>query len=617
MIPTTGRDDDAGGDRSSSYQTTVCPHCAHSAFPDEGVLRLAVVSSLFPQLAGASRSAYRVAFGLIVLLLVGLAVAGLTAPVIAVSALAIPLLFLIYLYEIAPRAARFAVPTAVIFLAGAALGAAWALLLGPVVADSLVPGLATSLTNGGVLASAVAVPATGQLLMLLPVAVAWLRRPDRSEALDGFTAGVASALGLTMAATLTELAPLLRAGNLVQGSSVVANLTEAVIRGISVPLVAAAATGYIGAALWSRRGTGSAAGGRWFTHPVLALMIALVVEIGLGYADDAVLPDIVLLTVHLAAAALALLALRIGLHYVLLHEQRDVRIGPPRVCPHCHRVVPAMPFCPMCGVAERATRINPHAPPASGEWAQDTATENAAAFPDASPEQLASIRHLGHRGVLAALIGGLALLTVVLVILGITLPPAPTTPCTSLQCLVPFGIPAHLPEVYTSAEGWSVQWYPASAVFSQQPPTTSASSSADQLRLDFTNPAAPAQDGQLAFVGLPAQDASANEIVTGLQQANAPNAVPDYVVPGASVGYMPGYGEAFQTIAISADGNPVKFEVVIMCAIRHGYAICAYAVGPQVDLNTIVNHPTEAKLALALWADPDLNGVRWKGESLP
>ena len=182
------------------------------------------------------------------------------------------------------------------------------------------------------------------------------------------------------------------------------------------------------------------------------------------------LPDIVLLTVHLAVAALALLALRIGLHHVLLHEQRDVRIGPPRICPHCHRVVPAMPFCPICGVAERATRINPHAPPASGEWAQDTATENAAAFPNASPEQLASIRHLGHRGVLATLIGGLALLTVVLVILGITLPPAPTTPCTSLQCLVPFGTPAQLPQMYTSAEGWSVQWYPASAIFSQDPP---------------------------------------------------------------------------------------------------------------------------------------------------
>ena len=171
--------------------------------------------------------------------------------------------------------------------------------------------------------------------------------------------------------------------------------------------------------------------------------------------------------------------------------------------------------------------------------------------------------------------------------------------------------------MYTSTEGWSVQWYPASAVFSQQPPATSAAASADQLQLDFTNPAAPAQDGQLAFIGGPAQGASANQLVTSLQQANAPNAVPDYVVPGASVGYMLGYGEAFQTTPNSADGNPVKFEVVIICAVRHGYAICAYAAGPHVDLNRIVNHLTEAKLALSLWADPDVNGVRWKGESLP
>ena len=64
--------------------------------------------------------------------------------------------------------------------------------------------------------------------------------------------------------------------------------------------------------------------------------------------------------------------------------------------------------------------------------------------------------------------------------------------------------------------------------------------------------------------------------------------------------YVPGYGEAFQTTPNSVDGNPVKFEVVILCAIRHGYAICAFAVGPQVDLNRIVDHPTEAKLALSL-----------------
>jgi len=92
--------------------------------------------------------------------------------------------------------------------------------------------------------------------------------------------------------------------------------------------------------------------------------------------------------------------------------------------------------------------------------------------------------------------------------------------------------------------------------------------------------------------------------------------VPDYVVPGASLGYT-GYGEAFQVTPSSADGNPVRFEVTIICAIRDGYAICAYAVGPQVSLGRLVTHPTEARLALALWADPDLNGVRWKGQRLP
>jgi hypothetical protein len=600
-----------------SFRMTTCPHCgsavpdapycgacgahlaaegrkgaaartrSYSAFPDEGMFRLAVVSSLFPRLAGRSRPAFRVAFGLVAMVLVIMAVAGLQAPVIALSAVAVPLLFLLYVYEIDPLEAGFVMPTAVVFVAGAALGVAWGLISGPVVASSLLPGYAVSLAGAGVLWSAVAIPAIGQLLMLVPVAVARLWKADRNGALDGFTAGAAGALGLTMAATLTEMTPLLRNGNLVTGSSVLATLTEAVIRGISSPLVAAAATGYVGAALWHRRGSRSVAGGRWLTSPLLALAVALVVQAALGLADAAVLSDVVLLIVHLAAAAAALLILRIGLHHLLLHEHREVLIGPPRVCPHCRRTVPAMPFCPMCGVAEGATT-------------------------------LAADRQLGHRRVVTVLISGLVLVTGALAVIAAVLPPAPTAPCTSLSCFAPFGpLPVHTPHVYTSAQGWTVQWYPASAVFSQNPPQTAASSSPGQLRLDFTSPVSPAEDGTLFFVGLAAHSRSPNEIVTALQQANAPNAVPDYILPGASVGYHPGYGAAFRTVATSANGNPVTFEVVITCAERHNYAICAYAVGPRADLSKVVSHPTPSKLALSLWTDPDLNGVRWKGETLP
>jgi hypothetical protein len=567
--------------------------------------RVTVVSSLFPQLSGHSRAPFRVAFALAVGVLVIVAVAGLQAPVIAVSALAVPLLFLVYVFEIDPLEIRFAVPTALLFVAGAALGVGWGLLLGPLAADSLLPAYSPSLLTGGVLVSAVVVPAAGLLLMVLPVAVARLWRSEPSEALDGFTGGAAGALGLTLAATLTELAPLLRHGNVVPGSSVLAVLTQAVVRGVSVPVVAAATAGYVGATLWQRRGRGSAAGGRWLTSPLLALAVALALAVGLGFADDAGLPDITLLAVHLAAAALALLVVRVGLHHVLLHEQRDVRIGPPRECPHCHRVEPAMPFCPNCGVAEQATALNPL--PLVGSRG-----------PGHSGRDPAAGRHLGHRHVLTALIAGLGALTAVLVVIALVTPPAAARPCTSLGCFAPFGpVPVHPPRVYTAAQGWSVRWYPADAVFNAHPPATSSSASADQLRLEYTSPVSPAEEGQLVFVGIPAAGRSAAEIVGGLQRANAPNAVPDYVLPGPSVGYVPGYGEAFQTTPNSADATPVRFEVVITCSVRSGYAICAYAAGPQVDLNRIVNHPTLSKLALALWADPDINGVRWKGQTFP
>ena len=89
------------------------------------------------------------------------------------------------------------------------------------------------------------------------------------------------------------------------------------------------------------------------------------------------------------------------------------------------------------------------------------------------------------------------------------------------------------------------------------------------------------------------------------------------MLPGPTVGYVPGYGEAFQTTPNSGTGAAVRFEVVITCSVRGGYGICAYAVGPRVDLNRVVNHPTLSELALSLWSDPDINGVRWKGQSLP
>jgi hypothetical protein len=142
-------------------------------------------------------------------------------------------------------------------------------------------------------------------------------------------------------------------------------------------------------------------------------------------------------------------------------------------------------------------------------------------------------------------------------------------------------------------------------------PSTRAISSSDELQLDFSSSKSSAEDGELFFVGGPAQRQNAAELVTSLQQANAPNAAPDYVLPNPTIGYHIGYGEAFETTPNSFDGYDITFEIVITCAVVNRYAVCLYGVGPRVDLSEILSHPTPSKLALSLWSNADANSVYW------
>ena len=54
--------------------------------------------------------------------------------------------------------------------------------------------------------------------------------------------------------------------------------------------------------------------------------------------------------------------------------------------------------------------------------------------------------------------------------------------------------------------------------------------------------------------------------------------------------------------------------MTIICAI--GTATPSRTPSDPVSLGYLVTHPTRPG-PLALWADPDLNGMRWKGQGLP
>jgi RNA polymerase subunit RPABC4/transcription elongation factor Spt4 len=332
---------------------------SYTAFPDEPVFRLSVITSLFPHLSHRAKAPFRIAFAFFLVLLLVFSFAGTSAPLIAVSALSVPLLFLVYIWEVDPYEGSFLPPTFLCLLLGAGLGAGWAIIGGSYVDKALVPSLNFSLTSHSAIVAAIAVPAIGQLRACGPMLVVRAVQRGPIESLDGFVAGATGALGFTLAATIDLMSPWLSNGQLTH-ESFLANITQVVLRGVTLPLITALATGFIGMAFWTKSGgRATSARGKWLTSPGLALTLALVVQVGLGFTDIAALSDAVLIGIHLAALGVLTLAMRLGLHYVLLHEALDVHIGAPRVCANCSHLVPSMSFCPQCGVADRAV-ARPH-----------------------------------------------------------------------------------------------------------------------------------------------------------------------------------------------------------------------------------------------------------------
>jgi len=327
------------------------------AAPGEHLLQLSLASSLFPHLPNRSRTAFRLGLGVVLVALIAFTLLRLPAALITVAALGLPVLFVLYLRE-SDAHRDFPMGTLVLTAAlGIGLGVGWVLLTGMMVARSYGMAMGSAVVGMRMLRDGIGIPLGGVILMLMPAVVVRVLRPPTREALDGFMIGVLGALTFTAAATLTRLAPQFGSG-VVSKRPMESLLVEAGIRGIAVPLIAAAAGGLIGAALWFRRPPS-----KQHQHPgvvrlmlVLFAAVVLAVYLGLGVIDVARLPQVLMVVLYLVVAVVALFVLRIGLQLALLHEAHDeIRSDEPLLCQHCGHVVPDMAFCPVCGVATHAS----------------------------------------------------------------------------------------------------------------------------------------------------------------------------------------------------------------------------------------------------------------------
>ena len=328
---------------------------SYAAAPGEHVLRVSVVSSLFPHLPHRSRAPFRIAVVLLVVALVVLAALRLQAPMIALAALGVPVVFQLYLQESDVYEDLPGTLLAVAAVLGALLGWGWAALTANRVAHSIGPSLLGEGSAGNFWVDGVLIPAAAGLLLLVPAAIAFaIKPPHVDESLDGYLIGSLGAVAFTAAATLTRLEPQLRSGIVAHERPVENIVIEALLQGGTVPVTAASLGGLVGAALWVRRSSQADHLGRWLATARLMAPVAVVVFAVLGVIDYEQPPQVTLLVLHVVVAVIALLLLRYGLHAVLLHEEHGVRIGAPRICPHCEQLVPSMPFCPHCGYAHRA-----------------------------------------------------------------------------------------------------------------------------------------------------------------------------------------------------------------------------------------------------------------------
>jgi hypothetical protein len=583
---------------------------AYAAAPGEHGLRLSVVSSLFPHLPHRSRIPFRVGLGVLVIAFIAFAFLRWQAPLVVVSALGFPLLFLLYLRESdidddIPRT-TLALTAAL----GVGLGVGYALLTGTIVAHTHDVALSDGASGDHSALEGLLVPTGGALLMLVPAVVVRLLRPGTRESLDGFVIGVLGATSFIAAGTLTRLAPQLATGPMAEADRPVDGLlVQAGIQGATVPLTAAAMGGLVGAALWFTRPADAA---RRRDHTIAQLvssvLVVLVLYSTLGVMEVIPLSEGLHFGLHVLIAVIALLALRIGLQAALLHEAHDeTNPGEQVLCPHCDHVVPDMAFCPNCGVAARTASRTSRAVRRSPSDIGVSEARPGYALPVGSYAAV-PVRHTSHARLLVPLtIGAAAVAATAVAISVMVTPVVPRYVCPPDCGRPPIGTPVQSNPRFVSSDGrFSVQ-YPGPGTVYQ------AKLDPDGVNLQFNA----GDTGTMELFGMPAGDKTAKQIAQDKIHKYYPDATTDYEIPKAMVGYEPGYGVVADDYPQDSSGTYARLRLIMMVAVKNGYALVAAAVGPYHEFSPEFGsgHPSGVNLQLALDMGKYVNSFTWRDDS--
>lgn len=321
-----------------------------------------VVSTLFPQLPRSSMIGFRIALIAGVVIVVMLEIADLFPLAVTAAAVLVPLLTILYLYDVDEYEDQPLRVVAVTVVWGAAVGVGVG-LLGRYVSPSGVVTLAES-TQRRVLVLGLGIPLLGTMLMICgPLTLLPYRKFN--DTLDGATFGAACAVTFVGAQVLTQSTELFSAG-LRSPGLVYPRVVYLIEFAFAMPIVAAGAVGAASGSLWlryraparDRHALGE------FGKPFVAIPLAAAFMIAAAFDLLYVPRRTPALIVLLALAALALLWLRQVIHVGLIQEAAEIEVGPDLTCANCGHRTARHTFCGNCGIALKALpKTSPRRPP--------------------------------------------------------------------------------------------------------------------------------------------------------------------------------------------------------------------------------------------------------------
>ena len=225
----------------------------------------------------------------------------------------------------------------------------------------------------------------------------------------------------------------------------------------------------------------------------------------------------------------------------------------------------------------------------------------------AYPQQLAAPPHKRHAAIWALMVAVVVIAAAALGGVAYALRPQPVS-CTTASCQAPPPKVDPLPAAaaYTSRRFGFTLEYPADESPSKQTDTG----------VDWVS-----QDGSEGMVvkGLDANGLSAQQIVQNEQQADfsgATAAYPAAGIPGANLGYTPGYGQVYDLYIHG--GSAEHARILIMAAVRNGLGVVLVAAAPFQQTNESNDgHPNPAEMDLVHFAFFRLAtaSVTWPGEA--